>query len=130
MQRNRLIALAGVTAATAIVWIATHGDDERVNDAAFTTFWKCAACDSVFELLPMERAEALKLKDSPPILCVQCAKQAAYQVSGCPKCGTLYFGAEVPGASGFCPVCHPKKPPPEPAPEVQGETRRPVANRN
>ncbi|MCB9852852.1 MAG: hypothetical protein H6819_07130 [Phycisphaerales bacterium] len=130
MQRNRLIALVILIAATAAVWIATHGEVDQANDPAFSTHWKCSKCDHTFELLPNERAEALKLKGSPPILCPACAGQFAYQVSGCPTCGTLYFGAEVPGASGFCPVCHPKKRQPDPEPEVPGEIRRPVANRN
>ncbi|HPF38295.1 MAG TPA: hypothetical protein P5081_12010 [Phycisphaerae bacterium] len=132
MERNKLIALGLLIVATiAVVW-ATRGagEEDHSNDPAYATVWRCAKCDATFELLPRDRAEALKLENAPPILCNMCREQAAYQVIGCPVCGTLYFGPEVPGASGFCPVCHPKKTPPEPPPDIPEEEKRPITNRN
>ena len=91
------------------------------------TQWMCRACSHVFMLTAREHAAetARGPEPSPPLYCPKCGKKEAYRAAKCSKCGTVYFGAQVPGATGACPKCYPRRSPPREEPEEDtGPARR------
>lgn len=123
----------------AIVITLFFGDaEEAPNDAITITQWKCVECEHSFELnaAALDR-EYSKTEGKLPLYCPKCGKQTAYQPMACLRCNTLFFGPEVPGQPGICPVCKPEdqvppvieeeqpKPDPSLPPELQPERPRP-----
>jgi len=96
-----IVALVGAVTITLISNLSDSAADAEESG----TLWKCSACLKTFDLTAREAARAQRTAGGVPILCPHCDKVRAYQVMACPKCGTLFFGSEVPGHNGQCPVC-------------------------
>ena len=98
------IIVVGLVGAVTITLISSLSDSAADSEES-TTLWKCTACLKTFKLTASEAERAQRTTGGVPILCPLCDKVRAYQVMACPKCGTLFFGSEVPGHNGQCPVC-------------------------
>ena len=106
------IIVACLAAAVAITFL--FGGEEAIPEAMEgTTHWKCTACDHEFELKDSQLFKEQERANSPsPLYCPKCSELKAYQPMACYTCNTLFFGPEVPGASGQCPKCRPDAVPP------------------
>lgn len=98
-----IIAGALVSAVTITFLYSAEGSLPDTDESK--TLWKCTACQKTFELTAREAARAQHKAGGVPIACRYCDEVKAYQVMACPKCGTLFFGSEVPGHDGHCPKC-------------------------
>ena len=98
------IVIAGLVGAVTIT-LLTNLSDSAADAEDSSTLWKCTACLKTFDLTARKAARAQRTAGGVPILCPLCDKVRAYQVMACPKCGTLFFGSEVPNHNGQCPVC-------------------------
>jgi outer membrane biosynthesis protein TonB len=98
------IIIVGLVGAATITLISSLSDSAADSQES-NTLWKCTACLKTFDLTAREASRAQDIAGGVPILCPLCTKVRAYQVMACPKCGTLFFGSEVPNHNGQCPVC-------------------------
>lgn len=96
-----IVGLVGAVTITLISNLSGSAADAQESN----TLWKCTACLKTFDLTARQAARAQHTAGGVPILCPLCSKVRAYQVMACPKCGTLFFGSEVPNHNGQCPVC-------------------------
>ncbi len=98
------IIIVGLVGAVTITLI-TNLSGSAADTEESSTLWKCTACLETFDLTAHQAARAQRTAGGVPILCRLCKKVRAYQVMACPKCGTLFFGSEVPKHNGQCPAC-------------------------
>ncbi len=108
MERKKQVKLGiiivGLVCAATITLISNLSDSAADAEES-STLWKCTACLKTFDLTAREAARAQRSTGGVPILCPLCDKLRGYQVMACLKCGTLFFGSEVPGHNGQCPAC-------------------------
>lgn len=122
MNRTKIIIAIGLFAVAGLIFWFTSGEDVGAPDTeASKTAWRCADCEHRIELTAAEYVTALsKVENGVPLICKSCGKREVYQITRCPLCFTEYFGREVPGHNGTCPICNPPEDDPmpvEPAPE-------------
>lgn len=87
------------------------------------SLWMCNACQKTVEWTTKQEYENSG-SAAPPLFCPSCKARELYRAQKCEQCGTVFFGADVPGSSGVCPKCHPDvkpAPPPEEEEKKQGE---------
>jgi len=82
---------------------------EPVPDTPETAVgYQCRICKAVFDLTPTELTKEVERAGQDfPLFCEACSEKEAYRVATCDKCSGKYFGPEVPGSTGACPVCFP-----------------------
>ena len=129
MKRTKIAIAIGLFAVAGLVtWLTRGTDDAAPPDDASTTAWRCADCDKRVELTIADYMAAMaKADNAVPLYCSACAEKQVYQVALCPVCSTEYFGREVPGHSGVCPICNPPEadiPPDEVIPDRQKNVAR------
>ncbi len=109
------IAVVLLAAALAITMLTGDGSEPLPDTPESNVKWRCSDCEHTYDLSSLKSAEAqTRAGATAPIHCAKCDVKAAYQVIGCPECGTLYFGSEAPGSTGQCPKCNPDASPWEP----------------
>jgi len=125
------ISVVLLAAALAITLFTGDGSDALPDTPESSVKWRCsdADCQHVFDLSALKSAEAqTRAQSKAPIHCTKCGQKLAYQVIGCQNCGGLFFGTEVPGATGECPVCNPEASPwqrdEDETPDVEDEAER------
>ncbi|MEE8171070.1 MAG: hypothetical protein V3T70_11040 [Phycisphaerae bacterium] len=81
------------------------------DTAESETQWKCRTCDVAFRLTAHAADQAQRRSGAPmPIHCEACDVRDAWRAARCTAHELLYFVADVPGARGVCPRCHPQAP--------------------
>ncbi len=109
MNNGKLVAaIILFTVAGLFTYSAYRPDSPEQSLAQARTAWKCAQCDNRVDLASDEvkaRFEAANF--AVPLTCAACTQRQLYTVLACPVCSTEYFGSEVPGHTGKCPVCDP-----------------------
>lgn len=102
-----IAALCLVIAGLLFWW--NQGDPVSADAPETKTAWMCAACDHIAELTAAEVSAAETRDGGIPLTCDACLEKRLYRVAVCPVCGAYFFGKEVPGSLGRCPVCFPPK---------------------
>jgi hypothetical protein len=120
VQRVKIaIIVVGFPLAALILW-RCYPREVVPNTPETKTLWRCTDkdCSHEFELTAKQVMDAT-MQGPPPIDCPKCKQKKAFSCQRCEKCGTVYFGVEVPGATGRCPKCEPEAKPPEPEPQPE-----------
>ena len=70
-----------------------------------TSLWMCKACQKTVEWTSKQEYENSG-SAAPPLFCPSCKVRELYRAQKCENCGTVFFGADLPGSSGVCPNCN------------------------
>ncbi len=109
MTRAKVGLTLLVLVVTATVFIrlgAGAGPASSSSDSQ--SLWMCRSCGERF-VLTVGDVSALaggSGRVTPPIDCSACKRREAYQAIVCRGCRGAYFGKDVPGSTGECPICH------------------------
>lgn len=112
MKKVKLGIIVVALGAAAIISFLTGEDQGSIaNVDDYRSAWKCVKCEHKFDLTEREAQLAEEKAGGSPIHCAECGKIKAYRLASCLRCGTMFFGPEVPGGSSDCPKCPKHKKP-------------------
>lgn len=114
MNRVKIgVIVAALGLAGLLFWRSSSSANDLPDTEESQTLWMCSDpnCAFYFQLTASECQSAEQRADgTSPLFCQQCDKKLAYRAATCLTCNTPYFGPDVPGSSGRCPVCNPQAP--------------------
>lgn len=110
MKDGKLVAAVILFAVAGLfTYLAYRAESAEHSRDEVRTAWKCAKCNNRIDLTSEEVEAGFDEVDfAVPLKCAACTQRHLYTVLACPVCFTEYFGSEVPGHTGKCPVCEPE----------------------